>query len=79
MVSEKIHSWAIGKKRFLTRQPLEGRSKEGGLRLGEMERDCLIAYGASEVLLEWFLHSSDAYMCPICISCKWIECLGKCS
>ena len=59
MVSEKIHSRATGKKTFLTRQPLEGRAKEGGLRLGEMERDCLLAYGASEVLLERFLHSSD--------------------
>lgn len=69
MVSEKMHARATGKKTFLTRQPLEGRSKEGGLRMGEMERDCLLAYGASEILKERFLYSSDEYKCPICVTC----------
>lgn len=78
MVSEKIHSRSVGKKTFLTRQPLEGRAKEGGLRLGEMERDCLLAYGVSEVLLERFLYSSDEYLCPVCEGCGSISCLGKC-
>ena len=78
LVSDKIHARATGKKTFLTRQPLEGRAKEGGLRLGEMERDCLVAYGATELLLERFLYSSDLYYCSVCEGCGVVSCTGNC-
>ncbi len=67
MVANKIHSRARGPIQLLTRQPTEGRAKEGGLRLGEMEKDTFVAHGTSLLLKERF--DSDRTIVPICEAC----------
>jgi DNA-directed RNA polymerase beta subunit len=82
MVANRMQARASGKIQLLTRQPIEGRSAGGGIRLGEMEKDCLVAHGASLLLKERF--DSDKTIIHICESCgtvaiyDWVKKRASC-
>jgi len=70
--ADKLHSRACGPLVMLTRQPAEGRAREGGLRFGEMERDCVAAHGIMEFTKERFMECSDGFKCYTCRKCGLI-------
>ena len=72
IAADKIHARYEGPKTVLTRQPTEGRSRDGGLRIGNMEKDALVAHGVSSFLKEKMLDDSDIYYTRVCGKCGTI-------
>ena len=69
MVVDKIHTRVTGPLDTLTHQPVAGRARDGGLRFGEMEKDCMFSHGSTRILKESLFDKSDKYHIPVCIDC----------
>jgi len=69
MVDDKVHGRARGPRQALTRQPLEGRSRDGGLKIGEMEKDAMVAHGMGQFLKERMMETSDITKVYVCDDC----------
>jgi DNA-directed RNA polymerase II subunit RPB2 len=84
MVADKFHVRSSGRVMLLTRQPNEGRSRDGGFRVGEMERDALLGHGAASMIQERLMKVSDAHRQAVCRKCGGMpvynqkECLTWC-
>ncbi len=78
MVDDKIHARGTGSVMQLTRQPNEGRSNHGALRFGEMERDCVVSYGAARVMTDRTVDNSDPYLVDVCDACGRVAAGKRC-
>lgn len=77
MVNDKQHSRSSGPPVILTRQPAEGRSRDGGLRFGEMERDAMVAHGATAFAKDRLYDVSDKYQVYVCKDCGMIASVNQ--
>jgi DNA-directed RNA polymerase beta subunit len=69
-VIEKMYSMSKGPKNLITKQPINGKNNKGGLRLGELDKDCLLAHGSMSIIYEKFVISSDKYKMNYCKTCN---------